>query len=72
MSVVSSRAKGVGFTPAQLKMWFSLPKISTQVFMLDVQAEVSDTSRIEVVCGGDVSGQRERVCSREEEFMSVR
>jgi len=50
-SVTSTVGMEVGFTPAQLKMWFMVLYFSMMDVMKALQEETEETSKAEVRCG---------------------
>jgi len=60
----------VGFTPAQLKMWFMVLYFSMMDVMKALQEETEETSKAEVRCGP--GWQRLSVWEREVGLMSLR
>jgi hypothetical protein len=69
-SVTSTVGVEVGFTPAQLKMWFMALYFSMTEVMKVLQEETEDTSKAEVKCEPD--WQRVSVWEREVGLMSLR
>jgi hypothetical protein len=68
--VTSTVGVEVGFTPAQLKMWFMVLYFSITEVMKVLQEETEDTSKVEVKC--EPVWQRVSVWEREVGLMSLR